>query len=149
MCKCDWCSYSDSDKNGKLKCRFSICQLSQKEIIEEELEEQKLLIQELEEYTLIEENVIENIEPVEEKLQNVANEPVTVEKVAEEGVGNAVETVEKVEVVETVEKPKPEFDLDVMTSDEIREWAKANGYGGIIKNTRNKEKLIELLNGVI
>ena len=60
-----------------------------------------------------------------------------------------IETVTTVETVETVEKPKPEFDLEVMTSDEIREWAKANGYGGIIKNTRNKEKLIELLNGVI
>ena len=37
----------------------------------------------------------ENVEPVEEKLQSVANEPVTVEEVVEEGVGNAVETVEK------------------------------------------------------
>ena len=52
-------------------------------------------------------------------------------------------------VVETVEKVtddgKPDFES--MDSDEIRSWAKANGLGGVIKNTRNKEKLLELIRG--
>lgn len=34
MNKCDWCRHSDPDKNGKLKCRFLICKLTQKEILE-------------------------------------------------------------------------------------------------------------------
>ena len=40
---------------------------------------------------------------------------------------------------------KPNF--DDMTPNELREWAKANGLGGVIKNTRNKEKLLELIRG--
>lgn len=34
-----------------------------------------------------------------------------------------------------------------MTPNELRDWAKANGFGGKIKNIRNKEKLIEILRG--
>ena len=36
MDKCAWCKCSgpERDAKGRLKCRFSICQLSQKEIIE-------------------------------------------------------------------------------------------------------------------
>lgn len=34
-----------------------------------------------------------------------------------------------------------------MTPNELRDWAKANGFGSQIKNTRNKEKLIEILRG--
>lgn len=34
-----------------------------------------------------------------------------------------------------------------MTPNELRDWAKANGFGGKIKNTRNKDKLIEILRG--
>lgn len=33
MRKCDFCKYADME-NGKLVCRFIICQLSQKEINE-------------------------------------------------------------------------------------------------------------------
>ena len=40
-----------------------------------------------------------------------------------------------------------ESDLEAMTPNELREYAKANGLGGIIKNTRNKEKLLELIRG--
>ena len=40
-----------------------------------------------------------------------------------------------------------EPDFDTMTSDEIRTWAKANGLGGTIRNTRDKEKLIKLIRG--
>ena len=38
-------------------------------------------------------------------------------------------------------------DFEEMTPIELREWAKANGYGGKIKNIRSKEKLIEILRG--
>lgn len=47
--------------------------------------------------------------------------------------------------VEPIDDGKPDFDS--MTSDEIRAWAKENGLGGVIKNTRNKEKLLELIRG--
>lgn len=42
---------------------------------------------------------------------------------------------------------KKEPDFESMTPNELREWAKANGLGGVIKNTRNKEKLLELIRG--
>jgi hypothetical protein len=51
------------------------------------------------------------------------------------------------EVVETLTVEKHEVDLESMTPIEIREWAKANGYGSKIKNIRNKEKLIEVIRG--
>ena len=38
-------------------------------------------------------------------------------------------------------------DFEAMTPIELREWAKSNGFGGKIKNIRNKEKLIEILRG--
>ena len=50
---------------------------------------------------------------------------------------------EEVEMVEIPEEP----DFEGMTPNELRDWAKANGYGGVIKNIRNKEKLIQLLRG--
>lgn len=36
VCKCDWCKNAgpERDAKGRLKCRFSICQLNQKEILE-------------------------------------------------------------------------------------------------------------------
>ena len=40
-----------------------------------------------------------------------------------------------------------EPDLESMNPLELREWAKANGYGSVIRNTRNKEKLLEILRG--
>ena len=40
---------------------------------------------------------------------------------------------------------KPNF--DDMTPNELRDWAKANGLGGVIKNTRSKDKLLELIRG--
>lgn len=45
--------------------------------------------------------------------------------------------------VEKCEKP----DFDSMNPNELRDWAKANGLGGVIKNTRNKEKLLEIIRG--
>lgn len=38
-------------------------------------------------------------------------------------------------------------DLESMDADELREWAKQNGFGGIIRNTKSKDKLLELLRG--
>lgn len=38
-------------------------------------------------------------------------------------------------------------DFEDMTPNELREWAKANGFGSQIKNIRNKEKLIEIIRG--
>ena len=40
-----------------------------------------------------------------------------------------------------------EPDFESMTPNELRDWAKANGLGSVIKNTRNKEKLLELIRG--
>ena len=37
--------------------------------------------------------------------------------------------------------------LEDMTPNELRDFAKATGKGHLIKNTRNKEKLIEILRG--
>ena len=59
-------------------------------------------------------------------------------------IGKKVEISEvTAEIVADTEKP----DFDAMTSDELRDWAKANGLGGVIKNTRNKDKLLELIRG--
>lgn len=51
---------------------------------------------------------------------------------------------EEVEMMGYSEK-KPNF--EDMTPNELRDWARANGLGGVIKNTRNKEKLLELIRG--
>ena len=40
-----------------------------------------------------------------------------------------------------------EPDFDGMTPNDLREWMRDNGYGSKIKNTRNKEKLLEILRG--
>ena len=57
------------------------------------------------------------------------------------------EILDKVlEVVEEVPQSN-EPDFDSMTPNEIRDWAKANGYGSKIKNIRNKEKLLEVIRG--
>ena len=56
-----------------------------------------------------------------------------------------VNTVEKCEV--EIEKVESEPDFESMTPNELRDWAKANGFGGAIKNTRNKEKLLEIIRG--
>lgn len=38
-------------------------------------------------------------------------------------------------------------EFESMTPNELREWAKANGLGGKIKGTRNREKLLEIIRG--
>lgn len=42
------------------------------------------------------------------------------------------------------ETTKPDF--DAMTPLELREWMKENGYGGQIKNIRDKAKLLKIIN---
>lgn len=51
---------------------------------------------------------------------------------------------DEVEMMGYADKPR---DLEDMNPFELREWAKANGKGSLIKNIRNKEKLIEILRG--
>ena len=71
----------------------------------------------------------------------------------EKSVEKCDEVIEK--SVEKCDEPEPEFmgyndrvpDFEAMTPLELREWAKANGFGGQIKNTRNKEKLLEIIRG--
>ena len=48
-------------------------------------------------------------------------------------------------VVETVDVEKPQPDFDSMTPLELRDWMRENGYASVIKNIRNKEKLLELM----
>ena len=45
--------------------------------------------------------------------------------------------------LENCEEP----DFEAMTPNELRDWMRENGYGSKIKNTRNKEKLLEILRG--
>jgi hypothetical protein len=40
-----------------------------------------------------------------------------------------------------------EPDFDAMNPSELRDWMREHGYGSQIKNTRNKEKLLEILRG--
>lgn len=39
------------------------------------------------------------------------------------------------------------LDFEAMTPDELRNWMRDNGYGGKIKNTKNKDKLLDILRG--
>lgn len=50
------------------------------------------------------------------------------------------------EVLETAEEI-PEKTFEEMNPNELREWLKIHGYGSKIKNIRNKEKLLELIEG--
>lgn len=76
------------------------------------------------------------------RVENVADNG---KKVDEKPIEKSVEK-DEVSIEKSVEKDI-EPDFDSMTSDEIRTWAKDNGLGGVIKNTRNKEKLLELIRG--
>lgn len=62
---------------------------------------------------------------------------------------NPVKTpLEKCEdVLESALEKCTEPDFEAMTPNELRDWMRENGYGSKIKNTRNKEKLLEILRG--
>lgn len=67
-----------------------------------------------------------------------------VEEVVEKSVETVEVSIEKsVEKVETVDEP----DFESMTPMELREWAMKNGLGNKIRNTRNREKLLEIIRG--
>ena len=75
----------------------------------------------------------------------------SVEKCDEMSQNSEVDEVETVatlddedEMMGYADKPKQ---FEDMTPIELREWAKANGFGNKIKNIRNKEKLIKILRG--
>lgn len=76
-----------------------------------------------------------------EKCEKLPENPI--EK-CEEVVANEEIEVEEVEMMGYADK---EPDFESMTPNELRDWAKANGYGMVIGNTRNKEKLINILRG--
>ena len=67
-----------------------------------------------------------------------------IEKSVEKCEKTIEKSVEKCEET-TVEVDRPDFDS--MTPLELRDWAKANGFGSQINNIRNKEKLIKILRG--
>lgn len=50
-------------------------------------------------------------------------------------------------LTDVLEKVADETNFEEMTPLELREWAKNNGFGGAIKNIRNKEKLLEIIRG--
>ena len=74
-----------------------------------------------------------------EKCEELAQQPY--EKCDEVVVEPVVEEVEMMGYADKTPK------FEDMTPNELRDWAKANGFGNKIKNTRNKEKLIEILRG--
>ena len=73
--------------------------------------------------------------PIQEEPTVVA-EPVKVE----------VKVEEEEETVEMMGYADKTPTLEDMNPNELREFAKANGKGHLIKNIRNKEKLIEIIN---
>lgn len=76
-------------------------------------------------------------------VEDVAtSETTTVEvKVESEQVETETEEVEMMGYADKTPK------LEDMNPNELRDWAKAHGKGHLIKNTRNKEKLLEILRG--
>jgi len=62
----------------------------------------------------------------------------------EMSVENVADEPEEPEMMGYADKPKT---LEEMNPNELREWAKVNGKGLLIKNIRNKEKLLEILRG--
>lgn len=75
--------------------------------------------------------------PIEDSVEKVAN-PI------EESLEKCVDDSEFVDLNKLAEE---EPDLDAMTPNELREYARVNGLGNKIKNTRNKEKLLEIIRG--
>lgn len=57
-------------------------------------------------------------------------------------------SVEKCEEKRNISVEKCDLEkFQDMTPNELRDWMRENGYGAQIKNTRNKEKLLEILRG--
>ena len=54
---------------------------------------------------------------------------------------------DEIETVEMMGYADKELSLEDMNPNELREYANANGKGHLIKNIRNKEKLIDIIRG--
>lgn len=67
--------------------------------------------------------------PIEEEVQRIEMLPIALER--------------EPEMLEDGDQPN----FDSMTPNQLREWMKANGYGAVIKNTRSKDKLLEIIRG--
>lgn len=63
----------------------------------------------------------------------------------EECVSNLVIEVENDEIETPNDEVEPDFEN--MTPNDLRDWMREHGYGSKIKNTRSKEKLLEILRG--
>lgn len=74
----------------------------------------------------------------------IQDEPILVDELVDELIDESTEVVEEVEMMGYADKTP---DLEDMNPNELREFAKANGKGHLIKNIRNKEKLIEIIRG--
>lgn len=48
---------------------------------------------------------------------------------------------------DAIESQNEQIDFDKMTPNELRQWATEHGLGSKIRNTRNKEKLLEIIRG--
>ena len=76
--------------------------------------------------------------PIEDDTPNLVIEPKN----------DQIEVVnDEDEIVEMMGYADKTPNFEDMTPNELRDWAKANGFGSQIKNIRNKEKLIEILRG--
>lgn len=81
-------------------------------------------------------------------IQWFVNRGYTIEKSLEKGDDTTEKSLEKCEdVLESALEKCTEPDFDAMTPNALRDWMRENGYGSKIKNTRNKEKLLEILRG--
>lgn len=69
------------------------------------------------------------------------------DEICAENVTKPYETTENSDFVEIQTEKMVKVDFDSMTPNDLREWMRDNGYGSKIKNTRNKEKLLEILRG--
>ena len=70
----------------------------------------------------------------------------SLEKCENDQIADNGKKVDDTEFVET-NKIADEPDFDSMSADDLRNWGRANGFGAKIKNTRNKEKLLEIIRG--
>ena len=58
-----------------------------------------------------------------------------------------IDDLDEDEMMGYSEKPQKRDQFDDMTPLELREWARANGLADKIKNTRSREKLLEIIRG--
>ena len=57
------------------------------------------------------------------------------------------ESTEKIKEETGVKNAQVQPDFESMTPNDLRDWMREHGYGAKIKNTKSKDKLIEILRG--